>query len=433
MVQFFRLSPERSLERLRAVTALYDTITGCSCDICLADFTPEDTTEIERYVSRAVKKIYTGSYEGEFPRELWELTVNKLNEAVDLEFGEAYKPLANQLKYQNSVFAAFKSKNQTQTLENLKAASKAKTFTDFAAEVDQTVKDYNYNHLKAEWNTAKKAARSAKRWAKAVEDSDLFPNIKYLPSTAKEPRDKHKAYYNKVFKMDDPLLDSILPPSEWGCECGWTTTDEELTVMDANPPKPDPGLDNNPGKDGALIATSHPHIKKQKKNTAAILKTNISKIYGIDERDITEFYHNSKTNGSYFSVEKLAKVEKKANKRIAKAYADKGHLVELYGHDSLDSMVDGRWNEFKSPTMSVNAFDQEFRKANRQFKIRELTGDLTFELPDEYSKGQIQNALKGRISRKGFIAQIENVHFVHKGKYLGFSTIEEVKTGKLPL
>lgn len=398
------------------------------------DFTPEDTAEIEAYVTRAVKKIYTGSYEGEFPRELWELTVNKLNEVVDLEFAGEYKPLANQLKYQNSVFAAFKSKNQTQTLENLKAASEAKTFTEFAAEVDKTVKDYNHNHLKAEWRTAKKAARSAKRWAKAVQDSDLFSNIKYLPSTAKEPRDKHKVYYHKVFAMDDPILDSILPPSEWGCECGWTTTDEELTVMDADPVKPDPGLDNNPGKDGALIAPSHPHIKKNKKDTAAILKTNISKIYGIDERDITEFYHNKKNNGAYFSVEKLAKTEKKANKRIAKIYADRGHLVELHGYDSLDSMVDGRWNEFKSPAkMTVNAFDKELQQANRQFRKRELTGDVTFELPEQYDAKTIRTAFRKRLNRPGSDIRIENIHFVSKGKYLGMADINEALNGDLPL
>jgi hypothetical protein len=362
---------------------------------------------------------------------LWEITVNKLNEVVDQEFGKEFKPLANQLKYQNSVFAAFKSKNQTQTLENLKAASKAATFTDFATEVRGTVNDYNYNYLKAEWNTAKKAARSAKRWAKAVADADLFPNIKYLASTAKEPRDKHKPYYGMVRPINDPIWDTVLPPSDWGCQCGWTTTDEELTVIPKDAPDPEPGLDNNPGADGALFSQSHPYIKGQK-NVEAILRSNISEVYGIDESEITEFYFDKKTNGCYFSLEKLAKTEAKANRRIAQVFADKGHLVELMGQDSIDSIIDGAWNEFKSPSNSANAFDKEMQRANRQFKKRELTGDLTIELPTEFSKGFVINGLKDRITRKEFMPAIKNVHFIHKGKYLGKCQLEDIAKGKLP-
>ena len=332
------------------------------------------------------------------------------------------------------MFAAFKSKNQTQTLENLKAASKAATFTDFAEEVNGTVKDYNVNHLKAEWNTAKKAARSAKRWAKAVEDSDLFPNIKYLESSAKDPRDKHKPYYGMILAMDDPELDSILPPSDWGCQCGWTTTDEAVTGIPANAPEPEPGLDNNPGKDGALISASHPHIKNNLKNAKAILKSNIAAVYEIDENDIVEFYHNPKTNGCYFSVEKLAKSERIANKRIAKAFADKGHLIELHGSDHLDAMVDGRWNEFKSmDAMTKNAFDKELQKANRQFRDRDLIGDVTFELRDKYDANIIKAAFHNRLNRIGDDIWIENIHFISKGKHLGVAEINEVINGKLPI
>ncbi|WP_297096405.1 hypothetical protein [uncultured Draconibacterium sp.] len=352
---------------------------------------------------------------------------------VDQEFGNTYPALKNKLKYQNSVFAAFKSANQTLTLEHLKKASEAKTFTDFAEEALSTTNDYNYTHLKAEWNAAKRACRSAKRWAKAVEDSDLFPNIKYLKSTAKNPRDKHKEYYDMVFAMDDPLLDSILPPSDWGCQCGWTTTDEELSVMKGLKPVADPGLDNNPGKDGALIAPSHPHIQKNRKRAEVILRQNICEVYGIEDSEIFEFYHNSKSNGCYFSVEKLAKIEKKANKRIAKIFANRGSMVELHGHDSLDSMVNGRWNEFKTPTkMTFNNFDKELQHANRQFKSRDLTGDVTFELPDKYDAKIIKTAFRQRINRMKDV-RIENVHFVTKDKYLGVADINDVLNGDLPI
>lgn len=421
--------------RLRAdITALYDHVHQCGCDVCLADdFTPEGTSNIDALVKRAVKKIYTGNYTGTFPREFWEITVNKLNQVVDDEFGKNYKPLANKLKYQNGVFSAFKSKNQTQTLENLKAASKAKTFTDFEEEVRSVVTEYNHNHLKAEWNTAKKASRSAKRWAKAVEDADLFPNIEYLESTAREPRDKHKAYYGLVFAMDDPILDSILPPSDWGCQCGWTTTDKPVTQKPGTLPKPEPGLDNNPGKDGALIAPSHPHIANNQKSAAAILKQNICEIYDLAESEIVEFYHNPKNNGCYFSVEKLAKNEKKANTRIARIFADKGSLVELHGNDSIDAMVDGRWNEFKTPSATLNSIDQALRKANSQLRNRDLTGDVTLELPVNYDVKAIKTAIHKRFNRENVDVRIENIHFIHKNKYLGGADINDALNGDLPI
>jgi len=278
-----------------------------------------------------LRKIYTGQYNGEFPGEFWQITTDKLNDAVRVALGgsPSLKPLQNQLVYQNGVFAAFKSKAQTQTLENLMAASKAKTFTDFAAEVQGTIKDYNINHLKAEWNTAKKAARSAKNWAKAIEDSDLFPNIEYLASTAKEPRDVHRPYYGMIRPIDDPVWATILPPSDWGCQCGWKTTDKGVTQKPHTMPPPEPGLDNNPGADGALISPSHPHIVDGKKQAEAILKSNIEQIYGIDRSELTLFKFDPKTNGCVFSYDKgITKDDEfKGNLKTSEKLIKRGKLV----------------------------------------------------------------------------------------------------------
>ena len=330
------------------------------------------------------------------------------------------------------MFSAFKSDNQTRTLENLKAASKAATFTDFATEVQSTISEYKTQHLRAEWNTAKRATRTAKRWARALDDADLFPNIEYLASTAKEPRDKHKAYYGMVLPIDATEWNSILPPSDWGCQCGWRTTDKPVTGKPKNAPKPEPGLDNNPGADGALFSQSHPYFKGG--NTEAVLKQNIVEIYGIDPSEITEMYVDKKTKGCYFDVEKLAKAERAANKRIAKVYANRGNVVELYGSDNLDSIVNGTWNEFKTPTaMTENAFSQRLGKANSQFKARKLKGDVTFELPKTYDSKIIKKAFRKKVGRADYENHLNFVHFTSNGKYLGAATIDDILKGKLPI
>ena len=316
------------------------------------------------------------------------------------------------------------------------AASKAKTFTDFAAEVQSTLKDYNINHLRAEFNTAKKAARSAKRWAKAIEDSDIFPNIEYTSSTAIDPRDVHKPYYGMIRPIDDPIWATILPPSDWGCQCGWKTTDKPVTKAPATIIPPEPGLDNNPGKDGALISPTHPHIVAGKKQAEAILKQNIVEMYGIDEKDIVEFYHDKKTNGCYFAVEKLSGSEKVANRRIAKVYANKGAVVELYSAENLDSKINGVWNEFKSQSIvRESTIDKMLYDKNEQFVKRILKGDITIELPKDFDKNELVKGLKNRASRtiNGTITNIENVHFIVDNKYIGSSTIGELAKGIVPI
>lgn len=384
----------------------------------VSDFTPEEITDIEALCESALKKIYTGQYQGEFPEEFWTITTGKLNEAVKDEFKNAYKPLQNQLVYQNGVFSAFKAKAQTQTLENLMSASKAATFTDFAAEVQSTLKDYNINHLRAEYNTAKKASRSAKRWAKAVEDSDIFPNIEYTPSTAKEPRDKHKAYYGMVRPIDDPVWATILPPSDWGCQCGWRTTDKPVTKALVTVIPAEPGLDNNPGADGALISPSHPYIKAGKKQAGEILKQNIVELYGIDVNDLTLFKFDAKTNGCIFSIDEgiTKEGEFKGNMITANFLKDRGHMVELLkrtekeGVKSIDSLVDNFPTEFKM-CGSATSIDNAIRDAASKAKNLKTDCDVMIHLSKEIGDEAVKKAIGSRLSRtKG----VKNV-FVIKG------------------
>ena len=326
--------------------------------------------------------------------------------------------------YQNGVFAAFKAKAQTQTLENLMSASKAKTFTDFAAEVQSTLKDYNINHLKAEYTTAKKAVRSAKRWAKALEDADIFPNIEYTPSTAKEPRDVHKQYYGMILAMDDPLLASILPPKDWGCQCGWKTTDKPVTKAPATIIPPEPGLDNNPGADGALISPSHPHIVAGKKQAEAILKQNIVEMYGIDATDLTLFKIDAKTNGCIFSIDDgiTKEAEFKGNMITSNFLKDRGHMVELLkrtekeGVKSIDALVDGFPTEFKMCS-SKSSIDNALRDAGRKARNLKIDCNVTLHLSKDLTDEEIKDAVSNRLRR---IKGVKNVFVISGDKMWKF-------------
>lgn len=313
------------------------------------------------------------------------------------------------------MFSAFKSANQTQTLENLKAASKAANFTEYAAEVQSVVNDYNINHLHTEWATAKKACRTAKRWQKALENADLFTNIEYLPSTAKDPRDNHKAYYGMVRPISDPAWDSILPPSDWGCQCGWRTTDKEATGKPSEAPKAVPGLDNNPGKDGAIFSQSHPHFKGG--NTEAVLKQNIVEMYGVDLSEITEFHFDKKSKGCIFSIENVrSESEFSINMKTAKILKNKGSVVELLkrseveGVKSIDAIVNGIPTEFKM-CGSRTSIDNAIRDAARKAKNLKVETDVVIHLSKDLTGDIVREAIESRMSRaKG----VNNV-FVIKG------------------
>ncbi|MBN2814966.1 MAG: hypothetical protein JXQ80_12865 [Bacteroidales bacterium] len=390
---------------------------------------------------RALRKIYTGKYQGEFPEEFWKITVEKLNQAVKGEFKGTYKPLQNQLVYQNGVFAAFKSKAQTQTLENLMTASKAKTFTDFAAEVQGTLKDYNINHLKAEWNTAKKAARSAKRWAQAIADSDLFPNIEYLPSTAKEPRDVHRPYYGMIRPIDDPIWATILPPSDWGCQCGWRTTDKNVTQKPHTQPPPEPGLDNNPGADGAVFSPSHPHFKGTK--SADVVKNNIANIEGCDIKDVKLMRWDPETKGAIYHIGELTDNAIDANTKTAIYHMKKGASVKFINVDKTakgidlktpDTLVNGVYNEFKVAEVVNPGFENiktDLKEAHQKGKRLGKVIDVTLRYQNA-EKATIQRAFKAKENVKQ-MKNVGNTWVINNGKIFGPFTKKQIIEGKFDI
>ncbi len=425
------------------MTVLYDH-GQCGCDVCLADgdFTPEETLNIDKTVEKALKKIYTGTYKGEFPEELWAITVNKLNEAVNTEFGKEFKPLANQLKYQNSVFAAFKAANQTQTLENLLTASKSATFTDFAETVRSKVKDYNHNYLKAEWATAKMAARSAKRWARALEDADIFPNIEYLPSTAKEPRDKHKGYYGMIRPIKDPIWATMLPPLDWVCHCQWRSTDMGATKAPTGLPSPSPGLDNNPCNDGALFSQSHPYYTKAIGQAEPTVQSDLAAIEGVDPSEIIVHDFDKKSKGVIYSTEKITDNAVKENTITASYHMEKGASVKLINIDEKagrdlktpDTIVNGMYNEFKRSTVDNPGFENiktDLKDTHKKGKRLNQAIDVTLRYSNA-DKKTVQRAVHGKENAKQ-IDFVANIYIVNNEKMFGPFSKKQIIDGKFDI
>ena len=181
-----------------------------------------------------------------------------------IEYGKDNAAFLAEFKKNTGVFAAFKTHTQQKELvkELLDADGKLRSFAEFQKATKGILKDYNRNYLMVEYNTAVRSGQSAKDWQKAVSRADTFPNLKYTPSLATERRENHKKYYNIVRPINDPFWNKHLPPNGWQCQCGFESSDEEVSEIPNDLPAPVTGFGINPGKHAKIVDDSHPYYPK---------------------------------------------------------------------------------------------------------------------------------------------------------------------------
>jgi hypothetical protein len=193
-----------------------------------------------------------------------------LNLAIDkgfagIRFNRPNEVFKYQLKYSNAVFSAFKTHRQQNDLAQklTDADGNLVPFNVFKNEAAAIIGKYNHDWLKTEYNTAVIRARQAANFKKFEEDSDLFPNLKWLPSTSIDKREGHIPFYNLVKPITDPFWGQHYPGNLWNCKCGITNTDEPANekTPKANY-KPSDGIDENPAVTGELFSKSNAYRTK---------------------------------------------------------------------------------------------------------------------------------------------------------------------------
>lgn len=238
----------------------------------------ENEAELARLISgkvvdRALRRIYAADFDpdNEIETNLFNHTLAALNEAAEKGFGKiSYKhpdyEFLQEVKYNNAVFAAFKTHRQQNDLFAQLCGSDGtpKPFAEFKKDTETIIGNYNINWLQTEHTTAIKRARIAVQSKQFEREKHIYPNLKWLPSMAAVPRESHKPFYNRVWVQGDVFWKSHRPGDEWGCLCGLTSTDEPVTggkISTKDMPAASPGLDNNPVDDGCLFSETHPYIK----------------------------------------------------------------------------------------------------------------------------------------------------------------------------
>lgn len=220
-------------------------------------------------LAEALKNIYHRRYDTrtEIDAELFEEVNRVFNAATDAGFSgsEAGGDFIQQLRTNNAVFAAFKTHRMGRDMaaQLIDEQGELKSFQQFRSDVEPIADHHVETWLRTEYDTAIKRAHRAAEMRQFISEADVLPNIKWLPSTAVNPRESHMPFYEHVWPIDDPFWEEHKPGDEWGCQCGWEATDEPVTDntgLGGERIKPSPGLNGNPARTAQIFSDDHPYF-----------------------------------------------------------------------------------------------------------------------------------------------------------------------------
>lgn len=172
------------------------------------------------------------------------------------------------LLHSNEVFAAFKTHRMQNDMaaQLLDSNGNLKPFEQWRNDVQSIASHQCRSWLETEYNTAVLRAHQAADWQQFLQEADVLPNLKWMPSTSPNPGADHMPFWGTILPIDDPFWDQHRPGDRWNCKCSLTSTDEPTTPVPSVPVKQQPkntpqkGLENNPGKDAAIFSDKHPYF-----------------------------------------------------------------------------------------------------------------------------------------------------------------------------
>jgi SPP1 gp7 family putative phage head morphogenesis protein len=181
-----------------------------------------------------------------------------LDFAVDYE----YFDLANELRSNAAVFAAFKNHTEQNELADLLVddEGKPRDFNAFKKLAKPITERYNKDWLHTEYKQSQASAQMAVKWEGFQQSADLYPNLRYDAVMDKYTRPAHERMNGTVLPINDPFWSRNYPPNGWNCRCDVTQTDEPATRRPGDFTS-DPGFDHNPGKDRKLFSENNGYQK----------------------------------------------------------------------------------------------------------------------------------------------------------------------------
>ena len=90
------------------------------------------------------------------------------------------------------------------------------------------------NRLKVIYDTNISLAQAKGKYQRLMLNADNKPYGIYHQLDRKTKNRDHEKWDGKKFRLDDPIWDTIFPPSSWGCACWVQATDDPTGVEDGS-------------------------------------------------------------------------------------------------------------------------------------------------------------------------------------------------------
>lgn len=298
----------------------------------------------DEVLKKALKNIYDKDFHPmtDIEENLFNATWETMNKAADKGFRERTPndpdyDFYQEIRKNNAVFSAFKvhrAQNDMAALL-LDKNGNLKPFEQWLNEVSP-IADHQVRHwLRTEYDTAVIRAHQAADWRQFEREREFLPNLKWGMSTSVHPGADHKIFWGTIRPIDDPFWNVHRPGDRWNCKCPLTSTDEEPTPVPEYTPdnKPEPGLDNNPGKDAKLFGDTHPYVQEAHPGAKKAVDKLMKRIEGMIAEMPGNLTYETKMAIARHNIEleKALKITK--GKPMGVEEADKQHANPNYGKE----------------------------------------------------------------------------------------------------
>lgn len=231
-----------------------------------------------------MRKVYNGHDASEVDAAMWREVLRIINEGTVEGLAQAKVPpthdklFYSELRHSNEVFSAFKvhTMGVEMAAKLLDKDGNLKPFERWRQDVSGITSHQVGSWLRTEYDTAVIRVHAAADWKEFERNRDIFPNLRWMPTTSPEPESSHRRYWEMklTLPIDDPFWDRHHPGDRWNCKCSLEATDEPVNRPDdLEPATPHRGLENNPGKDGHTFSDNHPYFPDKCSNCFAYKKS----------------------------------------------------------------------------------------------------------------------------------------------------------------
>ncbi|OBS12731.1 hypothetical protein ATE49_04420 [Elizabethkingia miricola] len=382
----------------RAVESAY---TGCC-------FHPEagiDLGSWDKLIEELAKKMHDGDLEpSQLSKEYISKTYEKTNEASALGYGKKWGkfPLPGEdrivieLKKNLYQFSCAKSLAQLEDMNRMlyDKSGKLSSWGQFKENAQASGMKFNQNYLQAEYQTARQAASSARKWQDYQEAKDLFPNLEYRTVGDSRVRPEHEILNGTIKPIDDPFWRTYYPPNAWRCRCYVVQTAATVTKGKHEDNSVTPEFKGNVALDEEIFSRKGNFFKLMALDSNAERNAEFMKLNAPTET-AHETGSGKKVNVSIFAhlddkmknVETATVIAEKLNKNILV----RAHL-NVSGHKNPEYEIDGMLADRKEQTGT--AVENNIRKAKRQ-GCEVIIFDVTSDYPN--SLNRFKNDIKGTL------------------------------------